>query len=234
MPRWLHAPGHSGSVRKGVIQFAIKKKPLLIDWSEMYRNIADLEKHGVGYQHFVGKKRRTDARNRVVNHDVVISVRDDAEIIHQEEFFVSKEIPSNLKYMPERWGKAVVVRHAGEVILLLAWHPQPNPLRRRDLVLPSYRRGVRRVEAVQSRLEAAFSPDLVLNGGDLQLGPGSEEVHPNQMAKRTKMRYRRVHIDWQLWKGAYRVVSFKKHYPSTVNKGMDHVWTMLNLRKKAS
>lgn len=232
--KWLHAPGHAGSMTKPVIELAISTKALLIDWSEMYWNVDELEKYGKGYTHFTGengKAGRKDKRNRTVNHDVIISIRSDVKIIHMEEFWVDAAIRSNLKYMPERHGKAVVVEYEGETIVLVAWHPQPNPYRRIKLVLPHYRRSVRRVQRVQTRLEKDYGPSLVLNGGDLQLGIGKRWAYPNQMAKRLGMKWRRHKIDWQMWKGDWKFVSFNKIVPSKANRGMDHLWTTLTLSK---
>lgn len=231
--KWLHAQGHAGSINKDVITFAIKTKALVIDWSEMYWNVDELRKFGDGYDHFIGKAKKRDERGRVPNHDVIISTRKDAKILHEEEFFVSRKVANNIKYMPTRYGKARVIEHDGVITLIVAWHPQPNPMRRREEVLPIYKRGVERVEEVQNRLATKFNPDLILNGGDLQLGVGLEWVYPNQFAKRNAMSYRRHKIDWQLWRGnKFKFLSFRKKFPSTVNKAMDHVWTVLVLSKR--
>lgn len=230
--KWLHAPGHSRSIGPNVIQLAVNLDPVVIDWSEMNHNVDDLVATAKGYLHFIGPPKRTDARGRVVNHDVIISVRKGVTITHQEEFFVGREIPVNLKYMPERWGKAIVFWFEGQTILLVAWHPQPNPLRWMKLVLPQYRRSVRRVEEIQARLEKEFAPDIVLNGGDLQLGPGNRWVHPNKLAARHDMLWQRHKIDWQMYKGfGLKLIGFKTIDPSTVNPGMDHMWTEMTLRK---
>src|SRR5690349_22041154 len=97
--KWLHAPGHSRSIGPNVIRFATGFAPDVIDWSEMNFNVDDLVETAKDYEHFIGPAKRTDARGRVVNHDVIISVDKKHEIIHQEEFFVGKEIPKILKYM---------------------------------------------------------------------------------------------------------------------------------------
>lgn len=232
--KWLHAPGHAGSVNKDVIEFAIKLDSLIIDWSEMYWNVDELRKFGEGYNHFIGKPKKKDDRGRVVNHDVVISTRKDAKVIHDEEFFVSSQVSSNLKYMPTRYGKARVIKFKGQTILIIAWHPQPNPTHpaRIKEVLPRYRRGVTRVQEVQDRLEKKFKPDLVLNGGDLQLGPGQEWIYPNQYAKRNKMSFRRNQIDWQMWRGkGFKFGTFRKRDASKINPGIDHLWTVLVVKK---
>lgn len=230
--KWLHAPGHAGSVQKAVIEYAIGLDPLVIDWSEMYWNVDELEKYGKGYNHFIGDPKRKDKRGRVVNHDVVISTSKTAKVLHDEEFFISKEIAPNLKYMPERWGKARVIQSDGLVVLIVIAHPQPNPFRRIALVLPSYRRGVRRTQRTQRELELQFKPDLVFYGGDLQLGFGARWVYPNKYAERNDMRYRRHKIDWQLWKGrGFKFVSFVTKNPKPFHKKMDHLWTLLTLQK---
>lgn len=228
--RWLHAPGHAGSIGPEVIKFAFNLRPLVVDWSEMYWNTDDLKLAETGYQHYIGPVVRFDSRKRPVGHDVVVSVHKDAKIIHTESFFVSGEVRQLIKYFPERHGKAVVFEWEGVRVLGIFWHPHPNPFRRINLVLPKYERGVHRVQAVQSRLEERFKPDVVLNGGDLQLGEGSQFVHPNMYASRNKMHYRRHRIDWQMWKGAKFVFdSFVRIDPAKINKGMDHMWTMLRI-----
>lgn len=231
--KWLHAPAHVNGVNKAVIDYAREIDPVVIDWSEMYWDVDQLEKHGHGYRHVIGKPGRTDSRRRTVNHDVVISVRKDAQIIHEESFYISRELTSNVKYMPERHGKAVVFVYQGIRVLILAWHPQPKPLKRASLVLSSYANGVRRVQRKQRSLERRFQPDLVLNGGDLQQAPGTHKVSPNRFAQRNKMQFRRRHIDWQMWKGAgFELVRFRAVDPSKVNPKMDHVWTILTLKKE--
>jgi hypothetical protein len=233
MIEWLHAPGHAGSVQQGPIEMAVATQAHLIDWSEMYWNCDELREHGDGYKHFFGDPGRTDSRGRSVNHDVVISVRKDAKVIHNESFFVCAEVKSNIKYMPERHGKAVVVDFEGVRVLLIAWHPHPNPFRRPKEVLPKYRRSVRRVQKVQDRLVARYKPNLVLNGGDLQLRTGPTPIHPNRYAKRNRMDSKSHKIDWQMWLGAaFKFESFKKLYPQKVHPKMDHVWTLLTLERK--
>lgn len=228
---WLHAPGHAGSIRTGVITFALGHDPLIVDWSEMYWNIDEL-RNFKAYNHFIGQPKRRDSRNRVVNHDVVISTRNDARVVHDEEFFVSREIKENIKYNPERWGKARVIEFEGQIILIVAWHPQPKPIKKARLVYKSYRRGVARVQRIQRQLEQEYKPDLVLNGGDLQLGVGFTPIHPNKYANRNGMRWRRHRIDWQMFKGQlWKVFSFRKLDPSKINPKMDHVWSLLTLRK---
>lgn len=230
--KWLHAPGHSRSIGPNVVKFAVSHDPLVIDWSEMNFNVDDLVKTAVNYKHFIGPPKRKDARGRVVNHDVIISVHKSATVTHQEEFFVGREIPKILKYMPERWGKAIVFWVEDQTVLLVAWHPQPGALRWMNLVLPQYRRSVRRVEEIQQKLEKEFSPDIVLNGGDLQLGPGNRWVHPNKLAGRQKMLWQRHKIDWQMYKGrGLKLISFIVLDPSKINKGMDHMWSLMTLRK---
>lgn len=232
--KWLHAPGHVRSIGPKVIDLAKTFDPLIIDWSEIYFNIADLRKNAPGYHHFIGEAKRTDARGRVVNHDVAISVKkqEGLRITHQEDFFVGKEIPRILKYMPERWGKALVFTVAEQTILILVWHPQPVPFKFVNLVLPQYRRSVRRVQEKQLELEKKFEPDIVLNGGDLQLGVGNRWVHPNRLANRLKMQWQNHRIDWQMYKGfGVKMLGFRTFDPSTVNKGMDHIWTFMTLRK---
>jgi hypothetical protein len=231
--KWLHASGHAGSVTADVIDRAVRTNALVIDWSEMYWNIDDLKKFGNGYEHFTGQPDRKDARGRIVNHDVVLSVREDVKVLHKEEFWVDAQITPFLKYMPERHGKAMVLKFMSQVILVVAWHPQPNPLRRVGIVLPHYKRSVRRVQRVQRRLQKAFGPDLVLNGGDLQLGPGKSWVCPNNVADRLNMRTRHHKIDWQMFKGkGWEVKDFSTIDPSAFNKGMDHKWLSLWLQKE--
>lgn len=230
--KWLHAPGHSRSIGSNVIKLATNLEPDLIDWSEMNFNIGDLVETAKEYEHFIGPPKRKDARGRVVNHDVIISVKKDHEIKHKEEFFVGREIPKILKYMPERWGKAIVVRVEDQTVLLVAWHPQPGPLRFINLVLPQYRRSVERVQEIQRKLEKEFNPDIVLNGGDLQLGVGTRWVHPNKLAERLDMQWRNHKIDWQMFKGlGVKLRGFRVIDPSVINKGMDHIWTFITLRK---
>lgn len=230
--KWLHAPGHAGSVTQAVVERAVATNALIIDWSEMYWNTGNLKTGAPHYNHFIGKNLSPDSRKRIPNHDVVISTRSDALVIHDEEFFVDREIKGFAKYMPERHGKARVILYDGLTILIIAWHPQPNPLRRMALVFPHFKRSVRRVEKIQEVLIKEFNPDIVLNGGDLQMGPGRTWIAPNQMAKRLGMQVSRVKIDWQLWKGE----GWKKEKtftidPSHVNKGMDHEWSVLVLTK---
>lgn len=230
--KWLHAPGHSHSIGPNVIEFAVNLKPTVIDWSEMYFNIDDLRDNAKNYHHFAGPNKRTDRRGRVVNHDVILSVTKDANIKHREEFFVAPEISKILKYMPERWGKAMVFELEDQIGLFIGWHPQPGALRWLNLVLPNYRKSVQRVEEVQSRLEREYKPDIVLNGGDLQLGSGRRWVCPNKLADRQKMSYRYHKIDWQMFKGfGLKVLRFVTLDPSKINKGMDHLWTFMTLRK---
>lgn len=237
MPRtevkWLHAPAHVNGVNEDIIDFAISHDPLVIDWSEMYWDTAQLRKHGHGYNHYIGDGGRIDSRKRPVNHDVVISVRKDARIIHEESFFVSRELPSNIKFMPERRGKAVVFEYDNLTILLVAWHPQPKPFKRAALVLSSYANGVRRVQRKQRELEDLFNPDLVLNGGDLQQYPSNHKLSPNSYAERNNMQFERRKIDWQLWKGhGFRVRRFRALNPKLINPTMDHPWTVLTLQKE--
>lgn len=230
--KWLHAPGHSRSIGPKVVELAVNLEPTVIDWSEMYFNISDLKNNAPGYNHFVGPPKRTDIRGRVVNHDVVLSIHKDATVTHQEEFFIGAALPFNLKYMPERWGKAVVFWVEDQTVLLVAWHPQPGALRYMAAVLPSYRRSVQIVEAKQRELEKTFAPDIVLNGGDLQLSVGHRWVCPNKLADRLKMQWRNHKIDWQMWKGfGVKLIGFRTVDPSKVNTGMDHLWTFMTLRK---
>jgi hypothetical protein len=230
--KWLHAPGHSRSIGPRVIKMATDMEPMVIDWSEMSFNIGDLVQTAKGYHHFIGPPKRTDRRGRVVNHDVVISVEKLFDVIHQEEFFIGKEIPAFIKYMPERWGKALVISAGNETILVVAWHPQPGPLRHVAAVLPQYRRSVLRVQEKQQELEKQFSPTIVLNGGDLQLGPGKRWAHPNNLAKRLHMTWRNHGIDWQMFKGfGVELQHFTPVDPSVINLGMDHIWTLMTLRK---
>lgn len=228
--KWLHAAGHVGDVGPRVVEFAKNLDPLLIDWSEMFKNIDELREHVKNYTHFAGQVVRIDSRGRPVGHDVVLSIRKDADIIHRETFFISHEVKRLPKYFPERHGKAVVVDWQGVRILLVAWHPHPVPFKLPILVLPKYKDGVRRVQVVQRRLEQEYEPDVVLNGGDLQLGEGNQWVHPNNFASRNHMWYRHKGIDWQMAKGKrVRIKDFKVYKPSRINKGMDHPWTMLVL-----
>lgn len=229
---WLHAPGHSRSIGPNVVESAIALNPDIIDWSEMNFNTDDLVRNGTGYHHFIGPPKRMDARGRIVNHDVVLSYRLKHEVLHEEEFFVGREIPKILKYMPERWGKAAVLKIEEEIVLIVAWHPQPGALRWMNLVLPQYRRSVKRVEKIQRRLQKEFKPTIVLNGGDLQLGVGRRWVCPNKVAERLGMQWKNHKIDWQMYKGfGLKLLGFKTIDPSLVNKGMDHLWTLLTLRK---
>lgn len=229
--KWIHASGHAGSVTNAVIDLALSEVPLIVDWSEMYWNTDNLAKFD-DYDHFVGQAHRYDSRKRPVGHDVVISTHKDATVLHDREFYVDSEISRFIKYMPERYGKARVIEYKGQRILIIAWHPQPNPFRRILVVLPHYRRSVRRVERVQHQMVARWAPDLVLNGGDLQVGPGLLRPYPNRMAKRLGMHFRRHKIDWQMWAGKRWTLSdFTTIDPSKANKGMDHLWTLLLLTK---
>lgn len=230
--KWLHAPGHSGSVGPNVVELATSLLPDVIDWSEMYHNIDDLVSTAKDYNHFLGQPKRTDARGRVVNHDVVISINKKHTVTHQEEFFVGREIPLFFKYMPERWGKAVVFWVEDQTVLLIAWHPQPGAFRHALAVLPQYRRSVQRVQDIQTKLIKEFKPDIVLNGGDLQLGPGNRWISPNKLANRLGMAWQCHVIDWQMYKGfGVKMREFITVNPSNVNKGMDHMWTLMTLRK---
>lgn len=231
--KWLHAPGHAHSIGPKVIEFARNLNPTVIDFSETYWNLSDVRDVLHDWHIFAGSPKRRDARGRIVNFDVVVALQPGVEILHTEEFFVSGEVKQNLKYMPERWGKAIVFEVDGFRVLGIFWHPQPNPFRWLRLVLPKYKRGVERVENKQRELEAGYQPDLVLNGGDLQLGPGSKWAYPNQMAARLNMWVKREKIDWQMWKGnVFKLVTHQIIDPSKINKGMDHLWMMLNLHAK--
>lgn len=233
MIKWLHAPGHAGSVQRKPIEMAINTQAHLIDWSEMYWNCDELREFGKGYKHFIGEPGRTDSRGRAVNHDVVISVREDGKILHKESFFVCHAVQSNIKYMPERHGKAVVAVFDDVIVLMVAWHPHPNPLRHRKEVLNKYRRSVGRVQSVQDRLAKEWQPDIILNGGDLQLGLGPTFIFPNKFAKRNKMSYRRKKIDWQMWLSkTFTFAAHKQINPSRANAKMDHKWTLLTLAPK--
>lgn len=230
---WLHASGHAGSVNKAVIELALHEKPTVVDWTEMYWNTGDLRLNGKGYWHVIGDPVRRDSRDRPVGHDVVISVTKDANLVHAESFYVSRQITSNIKYMPERHGKAVVFDYAGTRVLIVAWHPHANPFRRVGLVLPVYRKSMKRAEAVQRRLTVKFKPDLILHGGDLQLGMGSKWVYPNQMAKRLGLKFERHGIDWQMWRGAqFHVKHSLTASPKKANPRMDHPWAVLTLTKE--
>lgn len=230
--KWLHAPGHSRSIGPNVVKYATGLDADVIDWSEMNFNVPDLVRNAPTYHHFIGPPKRMDARGRIVNHDVVISLKLKHEILHREEFFVGREIPKILKYMPERWGKALVFKTDDQTVLIVAWHPQPGALRWMNLVLPQYRRSVQRVYDIQKRLEKEFKPDVVLNGGDLQLTVGHRWVCPNKLAERLGMQWKNHRIDWQMYKGfGVKLLNFVVLDPSRINKGMDHVWTLMTLRK---
>lgn len=229
--KWLHAPGHAGSINKEVIQHAKSFDPLVIDWSEMYWNVDELRKYGTGYRHFIGAPKKVDGRGRVVNHDVIISTRNDAKVLHDEEFFVAKEFTPNMKYMPTRYGKARVIKWKDQIALIVIWHPQPKPTKWLGLVLSDYRRSVKRVTKVQQRLEAEFQPTIVFNGGDLQLGRGEKWYYPNQLASRLNLRHKNRTIDWQMWSGA-NLEAFEPFDPAEVNPTMDHMWTLLTLSKR--
>lgn len=230
---WLHASGHAGSVNKAVIELALEHEPTVVDWTEMYWNTDELTKYGKGYWHIIGDPIRRDSRNRPVGHDVVISVNRDANLVHTESFFVSRQITSNIKYMPERHGKAVVFDYEGLRVLIVAWHPHANPFRRVGLVLPVFRKSMRRAENVQRRLTVIHKPDLILHGGDLQLGPGNKWVHPNQMARRLGMKFERHGIDWQMWRGkGFKLKHALTASPKKANPRMDHPWSVLTLTKE--
>lgn len=232
--KWLHAPGHAGSVGPEVVKFAVHEDPLVIDWSEMYWNVDDLRANGRGYQNFIGDPRRTDVRGRVVNHDVVLSVRSDAHIVDDGEFFIAHEIEQVIKYMPERWGKWVCFDIWGKRVLFIAWHPQPGALRRLQLVGANYKHSVSRVVSKQNELVRRFKPDLILNGGDLQLSRGLNSMCPNRVFGSRGMMTRNHKIDWQMWRGAgWRIVDFETLDASHVNSGIDHLWTQLKLATKA-
>jgi hypothetical protein len=88
------------------------------------------------------------------------------------------------------------------------------------------------VQEIQKKLEKEFSPNIVLNGGDLQLSVGRRWVCPNKMAERLGMSWRNHKIDWQMWKGfGVKLLDFTTVDPSKINKGMDHIWTVMRLRK---
>lgn len=228
--KWLHAPGHAGSINKEVIQYATGLDALVIDWSEMYWNTDELRQHAGGYRHFIGEAKAPDSRGRVPNHDVVISTRSDAAVLHDEEFFVAREFTPNAKYMPARYGKARVVRWNGEIILIIAWHPQPKATKWLGTVLSGYRNSVRRVEKIQKRLVQDYNPTIIFNGGDLQLGRGEKWYYPNQLAERLGLQHKNRTIDWQMWAGA-RFQDFVILDPAHVNPKMDHKWTLLELVK---
>jgi hypothetical protein len=228
--KWLHAPGHARSMGPAVIERGVASHSLVIDWSEMYFNIDDLRAHGDGYNHFVGKPKTKDKRGRVVNHDVVISTRDDAKVIYDEEFFVDKASNINFKIHPERWGKARVIEWRGLRILVMAWHPQPKA-RARLQILDGYKQSVRRVEAVYHKLVNSFEPDLVLLGGDLQLPKGNKWYYPNRLALRLKLRYANHHIDWQMWSKDW--ITDREHELNMrkINAGIDHPWMVRYLTR---
>lgn len=222
--KWLHAPGHSGSVDAKVVDRAFRSHALVIDWTEMYHNVSSLKHLCPDYNHFVGSPRRKDSRNRVVNHDVVISTHSSAKIVYDEEFFVDDQLGFNLKYHPTRYGKARVVEYQGVRILIVAWHPQPGALHNLKIVLPHYRRSVARVSDVIHRLTLVHKPDLVLAGGDLQLGRGNKAFFPNKLAERLGLASANNKIDWQMWSESWDVAESHLIDPSKINPNMDHMW----------
>lgn len=227
--KWLHAPGHSRSIGPAVVQRAYATKAHVIDWTEMMFNIGYLRSHTGHYHHFTAEGTRTDARNREVGHDVVISVRNDCEVLHHGQFFVANQgVP--LKYRPERHGVWVLFQAPDKTkVLIVCWHPQPGRLPR---MLGLYRRETARVRAHLNHLVKKYSPDLVLAGGDLQVGPGPRAIAPNHFAESLGLDSDYHKIDWQFWSQGWRTAKHWLIDPSKINHGMDHVWMVRRLRKK--
>lgn len=228
--KWLHAPGHARSIGPKVAHRAGQTRAHVIDATEMYFDLPTWRATLTGYQHFTASGCKVDARHRNVGHDVVVSVRRDCKVIDHGQFFVAAQgVP--LKYRPERHGVWVLFELPdGTRVLIVAWHPQPGRLLH---MLGLYRRQTQRVVAQLQRLTAKYSPDLVLAGGDLQVGSGGRAMSPNVMARSLGMESAAHKIDWQMWSKGWKSVGHHLIDPSHINRGMDHRWMVRTLRKAA-
>jgi hypothetical protein len=207
----LNAPLHGPSWRATVGQDAFNTGADFIFWSEGYRAWPWLNDHRAHYESFTAQGCKVDARGRNVGHDVITSVRKDWHVKAHGQFWIDREIRP-IKYRPQRHGVWVLAEdETGLSVLLVPWHPQPGPLRR--------------VEAKIRDLEHEHRPDVVLSGGDLQVGMLGRWIGPNRMYKRLGMHATHRGVIWTAVKGARSVVR-RAIAAARRFRGMDHPWDL--------
>ncbi|MBO0743616.1 MAG: hypothetical protein J2P43_01260 [Candidatus Dormibacteraeota bacterium] len=224
----LHAPLHGPSWVPALGRRAFRTRAHSIGWTEGHRGAWRwLDRHRGRYQHFTATGTRTDARGRIVGHGVVVSVRNDCRVIAHGFFRIAREqnLPgTGIKYHHERWAVWVVYTTPQRVkVLDVRWHPPPGPLRR-PRVLPEYRNAVRAIEANTRELRARHRPDLVVSGGDLQLGRGQRPISPNRVFARLGMDGQNRGINWLAWSNNWRAVKGWRINLRNIVKTKDHAW----------
>jgi hypothetical protein len=231
----LHAPLHGPSFVPAVGRRAYTTGAHSIGWSEAYKALPWLRKNPGRYRHFTADGTRKDARGRRVGWDVVISIRRDCAVQANGSFLLSPELnvgSTGIKYHPERHAVWVVfTTPAGIRVLDLRWHPQPGALRR-PKVLGEYRKSVALVERRLNALVSQYKPDLVVVGGDLQLGASGRWIGPSRLYRRLGMEGQRRGVDWLGWTATFRAVKGWQIPIRRVARGMDHPWLVRVLARR--
>lgn len=228
--KFLHAPGHAGSMNAKVIARAVSSEAALIDFTEMYHDMDHC--HAAGYTFLTVEGKRTDTRGRNVGHDIVVAVKtSEWVVVHHGPFFVDHELhigADGNKYHPERWGVYVLIRHrkTGVTILGIFAHPQPGPNRHPE-VKTHYEASLKRIGNERRSLVTKFRPDHTVMASDAQLGAGSQWISPNMFYARQYLAYWHDAIDWFAHDHAapmteHHVISKAElhHYSA----GLDHPW----------
>lgn len=230
--RFANCPLHGPSFTPKIGEAAFNLGADFIAWSEGYKAWRWLNTHRDAYTHYTATGCRTDSRHRNVGHDVIISVLKGWKILHHGQFWVDHELqvpPDGNKYHPERHGVWVLAEADGVRVLAVFWHPQPGPLRHLKVVMPHYRRSVRRVETRIEDLEREYKPDVVLAGGDLQVRGIGAWFGPKALFRRLGMTATRVGIVWTAWKGATAATRKRVNAPR-LYAGLDHKWDITDLQ----
>lgn len=224
----VHAPLHGPSWRPALGKRAFRSGAHSIGWSEAYRAMPWLVKHTGRYRHYTASGTRKDTRGRIVGHDVVISVRNDCPVVAHGSFFLSPELrlaKTGAKYHPERHGVWVVyTTPQGIRVLDVRWHPHPGPLRHPRVVLPVYRQSVRTVTNQTRGLTGRYKPNVVVGGGDLQLGRVARWIGPARMYRRLGMAAQNRGVDWLAWSSSWHAVGAWRISTLRLAPNVDHPW----------
>jgi len=203
----------------------------IVAWSEGYHAYTWLSTHTGDYAHYTAVGCRVDNHKRNVGHDVIISVKHDWTVKAHGQVKVAEQLqvpPHGDLYHPERWAVWVLAEKNDLVVLALFWHPQPGPTTHPKIVLPSYKQSNQIVETQIKALIAEHKPDVVLAGGDLQVGSLAQPWGPNHLFAGLGMTAVHDGIVWTAVKGA-KITKRTTIAAAKVGKGMDHPHDVLTL-----
>lgn len=223
-----HCPLHGPSWRPALGRRAFRTRAHSIGWTEGYRAWPWLSKHTGRYRHYTAAGTRQDSRGRRVGWDVIISVRKDCPVVAHGSFKLAPELnvrPNGNKYHPERHAVWVCYTTPDNIrVLDIRWHPQPGPLRHPAKVLPCYRRSVTTVTGVTRDLRGRYKPNLIVGGGDLQVGTLGRWIGPNRLYNRLGMTAQHRGVDWLAWTRTWRATGAWRINARAIAKGIDHPW----------